>query len=272
MKNKTNVTLHQIIDRYLEEKQVHNPATVSNCNKIAAFFGDVDIGTISEKMVLDYIQSRRLIAKPATINRELTVIKQIFKQAHRQGLIPTNPVTFVGYEKLSNMRDRWITPEEESLLVSNAYDWLKPIIPFATSTGMRRREILNLRSEAINTQTRTLTLTSTKNGVNRAIPLTDRAFKSIPPDCNGYVFQRDGKRIDESALEYAFKKACRLAGIKDLHFHDMRHTAASRWVQGGVDLYIVQRLLGHKNPIMTQRYAHHSVESLRKAIENVPGL
>ena len=38
-------------------------------------------------------------------------------------------------------------------------------------------------------------------------------------------------------------------------------------VQAGVDLYKVQRLLGHKSPIMTQRYAHHYPESLRDGIE-----
>jgi len=265
--------LHQVIDRYLEEKQIHNPATVSNCKRILEFFGDVDIGIISEKKVVDYVLSRRTIAKPATINRELTVIKQIFKQVHRQGLIQSNPTIFVSYEKMSNMRDRWITPEEESILISYACDWLKPIIPFATSTGMRRGEILNLRFEAINIQTRTITLNSTKNGVNRAIPLTERAFKSIPTDRDGgLVFTRVGKPITNEELEYAFRKACRLAGIQNLHFHDLRHTFATRLVQYGVQLYTVQRLLGHKNPNMTQRYAHHSVESLRRDIEIVPNI
>ncbi|HET6675963.1 MAG TPA: tyrosine-type recombinase/integrase, partial [Nitrospiraceae bacterium] len=53
----------------------------------------------------------------------------------------------------------------------------------------------------------------------------------------------------------------------DLHFHDLRHTFATRLVQAGVDLYKVQRLLGHKSPAMTQRYAHHYPESLRDGVE-----
>ena len=51
------------------------------------------------------------------------------------------------------------------------------------------------------------------------------------------------------------------------HFHDLRHTFATRLVQAGVDLYKVQRLLGHKSPMMTQRYAHHYPESLRDGVE-----
>ncbi|HKP00990.1 MAG TPA: tyrosine-type recombinase/integrase, partial [Nitrospiraceae bacterium] len=46
-----------------------------------------------------------------------------------------------------------------------------------------------------------------------------------------------------------------------------RHTFATRLVQAGVDLYKVQRLLGHKSPMMTQRYAHHYPESLRDGVE-----
>ena len=57
------------------------------------------------------------------------------------------------------------------------------------------------------------------------------------------------------------------AGILDCHFHDLRHTFATRLVQSGIDLYKVQRLLGHKSPIMTQRYAHHYPESLRDGVE-----
>ena len=57
------------------------------------------------------------------------------------------------------------------------------------------------------------------------------------------------------------------AGIMNCHFHDLRHTFATRLVQAGVDLYKVQRLLGHKSPMMTQRYAHHYPESLRDGVE-----
>ena len=47
----------------------------------------------------------------------------------------------------------------------------------------------------------------------------------------------------------------------------MCHTFATRMVQAGIDLYKVQRLLGHKSPIMTQRYAHHYPESLREGVD-----
>jgi site-specific recombinase XerD len=59
----------------------------------------------------------------------------------------------------------------------------------------------------------------------------------------------------------------KLCHIENFHFHDLRHTFATSLVQSGIDLYKVQRLLGHKSPIMTQRYAHHYPESLRDGVE-----
>ena len=66
----------------------------------------------------------------------------------------------------------------------------------------------------------------------------------------------------------ALVASCALqAKIEGFHFHDLRHTFATILVQSGIDLYKVQQLLGHKSPVMTQRYAHHYLESLRNEVE-----
>lgn len=65
----------------------------------------------------------------------------------------------------------------------------------------------------------------------------------------------------------AFRLGLKKARIEEFHFHDFRHTFATRLVQAGIDLYKVQQLLGHKSSIMTQRYAHHYPESFRDGVE-----
>lgn len=74
-------------------------------------------------------------------------------------------------------------------------------------------------------------------------------------------------RLNASNISRSLNLALEKAKMTDFHFHDLRHTCATRMVQAGVDLYKVQRLLGHKSPIMTQRYAHHYPESLRDGVE-----
>lgn len=86
-----------------------------------------------------------------------------------------------------------------------------------------------------------------------------------------YVFVNPdtGKRYTD--LKRSFNSACRKAGIRDFHFHDLRHTFASHLVMSGADLKTVQELLGHKSLTMTLRYSHlsqaHKKEAL-KALEN----
>jgi site-specific recombinase XerD len=60
-----------------------------------------------------------------------------------------------------------------------------------------------------------------------------------------------------------------LTGLKDFKFHDLRHTFASSLVGKGVDLYAVQKLLGHATPTMTQRYVHLQPDHLHSAIEKI---
>ena len=66
-------------------------------------------------------------------------------------------------------------------------------------------------------------------------------------------------------MKDAFRKFVKKADIEDLRFHDLRNNFATRLVQAGTDLYIVQKLLGYKTVRMTERYAHHFPERIRRA-------
>lgn len=96
--------------------------------------------------------------------------------------------------------------------------------------------------------------------------LTHKYAMRVPTNDLVFVSQA-GTPLDGSNVRRALLSALETAKIDDFHFHDLRHTFATRMVQAGVDLYKVQRLLGHKSPIMTQRYAHHYPESLRDGVD-----
>jgi len=73
----------------------------------------------------------------------------------------------------------------------------------------------------------------------------------------------NGKKINPHVLRTSFYTVLRKVGIENLWLHDLRRTFATRLAQAGVDLYKISKLLGHKDIKMTQRYAHHCLDSLR---------
>ena len=83
---------------------------------------------------------------------------------------------------------------------------------------------------------------------------------------NPYVFagKLPGKRQQD--LPQSWEDYLDKAGIEDFHWHDLRHTFASRLVMAGIDLYTVMKLLGHSSLKMTQRYAHLSPDYLKSAV------
>ena len=119
-----------------------------------------------------------------------------------------------------------------------------------------------------------MTIFRSKNGERRTIPINSLVLEvltrkhAVRSRMTDLVFHSQvGTALDGSNLRHGLNAALKMAMIQDFHFHDLRHTFATRIVQAGVDLYKVQRLLGHKSPMMTQRYAHHYPESLREGVE-----
>ncbi|MBM4053748.1 MAG: site-specific integrase [Planctomycetes bacterium] len=85
---------------------------------------------------------------------------------------------------------------------------------------------------------------------------------------NDLVFlSHAGTKIDRHNLRRSFNIALKRAGIENFHFHDLRHTFATRLVQRGIHLYKISKLLGHHSIEMTQRYAHHCPDSLKEGVQ-----
>jgi integrase len=117
--------------------------------------------------------------------------------------------------------------------------------------------------------------TNTKSKKTRKIPINTSLRKvlleqRLKTKSSGYVFLsskgRPYKRHD--SLKQAFTGACRRAGIRNLRFHDLRHTSATRMIETGATIVAVSRILGHADLKTTMRYAHPE-SSLKDAVENI---
>lgn len=233
-------------------------------------FGHFTLAEITTEMISDYRESRLKVVKPATIYQELSLLRRMFNVARREWKwIKENPAADLSFSiGNSNARDRWLSLDDEQRLLSAATNpnWLRSLLVTALHTGMRRGEILNLQWQDIDFQRKLLTVHKSKNGEKRAIPLSStlcdvlRGIKVL--NISGKV-----SPISVRSLRAAFEITLEKTAIKDFHFHDLRHTFATRLIQAGVDFYRVKELLGHKTINMTMRYAHHYPESLRSSID-----
>lgn len=245
-------------------------------NHLIPFFGEMIVTEISPKVISAYKGHRyKKDIAPATINRELTIMKHMYTMAVKEWeWCRDNPVKRVRMEKEGPSRDRWLTYEEEKRLLDACPAWLKEIVTFALNTGMRQGEILGLRWKDVNLISGIVILDMTKNGDRRSIPLNRIAWDMLKQKsrvrylASDYVFTNDaGKRMDGGNLRTDYMKALKKAKIEAFTFHDLRHTFATRLVHRGIDLYKVQKLLGHRDNKTTQRYAHHYPESLRDGVD-----
>ena len=241
---------------------------------LVRYFGDYRITEISPRLISEFKQMRKSKGKkPATINRQLTVMRRIYNIAVREWeWTDSNPLTRVPSERVNNARDRWLYLEEEQKLLEAIPEWLREIVIFALNTGMRRGEILSLTHRGVNLKRRTIMVFQSKNGERRTIPLNKAAMailrgriRSVKTDHVFYTMNHTPHHPNNVGRD--FKRYVETAGIKDFRFHDLRHTFATRLVQAGVDLYMVSKLLGHKDIRKTQRYSHHYPESLRDGVE-----
>jgi integrase len=143
------------------------------------------------------------------------------------------------------------------------------IMKLALFTGMRRGELFKLKWQDIDFERGFISIREPKGGVSQKIPLNDQArevLENYPRTAENVFVRRDGKPFKDIAKRVNKIKV--EAGITGYFrsLHGLRHVFASMLASSGqVDMYTLQKLLTHKSPVMTQRYAHLRDETMRKA-------
>ena len=206
-----------------------------------------------------YRDERLKTVKRATLKRELTVIRSIFEVARREWGFPIkdNPIDGLAFKAPDQRRERRLRPGELDRLIEAARSrrnpLIIPIIKFAIETGMRRGEILSMKWDHVDIEQRAVLIPNTKNGHARIIPLSTRAAGILGelPRTKDRVFPVSG-----NAVRLSWGRVVKRAGIDDLHFHDLRHEAISRFFELGLTTPEVALVSGHRDIRMLFRYTH----------------
>jgi site-specific recombinase XerD len=264
---------------YLEEHSKVNkksyPTDCYNISRLIQAFGEKALSEITTQDVERFKAKVSQEVSIATANRLLALLGGVFNKAVSWKKTKTNPVREVKKFKENNERIRYLIEEEESRLraVFPERHWAKVEVAF--HTGMRRAEEFNLMWPNVNFNTRTITIPKSKNGEMRHIKMNERVaeiLRNLPSRLKSeWVFPSNSGKTPVNANNFVnrvFKPALSEAKISDFHWHDLRHTFASRLTMKGVDLRTVQELMGHKTIKMTLRYSHlsptHTLEAVNK--------
>ena len=224
---------------------------------------------------------------PDTVAYVQGVLSTALNQAVSDRLIPENPSRLVKRAKSRRQKMRTLDQEQAQRLVAAVGDTPDRVFYLtAVRLGLRRGELLGLRWPDFDPGRRELSVRRAemvrggeerwalpKDGEERTIRLGPRLVTAFQEhrklqaearlaaaswEHPELVFTgKAGVVIRDSTLHDRFKKILRGAGLPDIRFHDLRHTAATLMLKNKVDVRTVAEILGHKDPAMTLRkYAH----------------
>lgn len=233
-------------------------------------FGANKLGDITTHAIEAYKIKRLEDVKPATVNRELVLLKHMFNLAIAWGKATANPVRGVRLLREAALPERILTREEITKIFAVCSDYFRPIVLTALHTGMRKMEILTLKWAQVDMEKRVITILFSKSGRIRKIPINAVLYNVLvglkEKATTEYVFTCRRTKLPPGEIRTAWLTAIRKSGIIHCRFHDLRHTFASYLVASGVDIVTVKELLGHADIKMTMRYAHSAPESKVKAV------
>jgi len=265
----------QFEDWTTANKRPNTAKSYKEClRRLAESFSGKRLGELSPFLVEKHKQARTGAGARVRANRELAVLKTLVNWCLEQKLYEgQNPVAGVKFHKEPHQRLRFLEPEEEQRLLDAAREPLRTIIVVGIHCGLRlRSEALTLRWSDVDLKRQLVTVQAAyaKNGRTRSVPLNSlvRAALEQLPRLGEFVFERR-ERMPYHSVRTTFQTACRLAGLRDVTPHTLRHTFATRLIENGVDLRTVQELGGWSSIKMLERYGH--VAQGRKA-EAVEGL
>lgn len=218
----------------------------------------------------------------SSIGRKLAAIRSWFRYLVRQGVVRQNPAELVSSPKREKKVPYHLTVDEVTALVeaSSGEDTLalrdRAILELLYSSGLRVSELTGLTISSMDLHAGLVKVLG-KGGKERIVPLGSHAVKAIaayledlPPEGPGraaFLNARGGRLTRRSVARIVDRHILRLATMKKVSPHTLRHTFATHLLESGVDLRAIQELLGHSSLSTTQKYTHVNLDRLMEVYD-----
>ena len=282
-------TFKTIMSKYLtwaDTNKAHGRTTDSYLYKHLERFDNKRLDEISpfalEGLKQDLLRVKKL--SPATAKHVLVLAGEAYNKAITWGLYQgENPVKRVKMPVLQNKRERFLSHEEAARLLvalKGKSPQLHDICLLSLYCGLRMGEVLNLRGQDLDFENGLIHIADPKNKHPRKAYMTGRVkemLKARVPDMPGELIfkSRKGGKID--SVSRTFERTVDDLGLnkgitdtrQKIVAHSLRHTFASWLALQGETIQVIGELLGHRTLTMTQRYAHLTGDTKRRAAERL---
>jgi len=255
--------------------------------------GDIRLRELTAAQIRQFVDG--IDRSQTTRSHILACLRKALEDALEEELIDTNPCRRV--HAPLNYTSSWIRPlssDELQVLLSATSIPFYPLIATAATTGLRQGECLALPWSNVDLERANLRVTQSlekrrgvarvkqvKNRQNRRIDLfqftvevltqhSEKAYKSA----DGLVFCReDSSFLDGDVVTRSFQRSLKALGLRQIRFHDLRHTHATQLLAAGVPIKVVQERLGHQSAKTTLDLYGHFVPGLQgKVIAELEGI
>ena len=255
-----NLTLASLIHRYLKEVTPLKKGWHMESIRLKRLLRqNISNKTIRQLKTNDFVVYKNERIQDGTIacRSDLILLHHIYNVAIKQWsyAINNNPLSNVPKPKPSPSRERRLSDNELHYILNEKFKnpHMKNIINLAIETGMRRGEILAIKSQ--NLMENYIWLPDSKNGNPRKIPLSNKAKAILKESTLPFP-------ISANAVRLNWNRMIQRSGIQDLHFHDLRHEAISRFFEKGLSVPEVSLISGHKDVMQLIRYTHLKINNL----------
>ena len=244
--------------------------------RLKAEFGDLRLNQITRQHIQTFHtrMSDEGLA-PATSNHYLKLLKHSLNLAIDWDMLETNPASRIPLFHEDNQVENLLSDEQlERLMMVLKTDENRNvclIAIFLLSTGVRLNEALQAKWSQVDQKNRVwrIPASNSKSKRTRAVPLNDSALDVLNQlttrDRYENLFVNFQTQLPYTTISKVWGRLRKKADLNFLRIHDLRHQFASFLVNSGQTLFMVQQILGHSSPAVSQRYSHLSTKTMMEA-------
>ena len=292
----TNLELIFLYTDYLKYQKQYSESTIvsytNDINNLIAFLENEDLGqliNISNRIAKFYVTHLYNQYTPKSILRKISAVRSFFDFLIEEEMVKENPFEFVVLPKVPRKLPKFVYPREMNDFLDNI-DTQKPlgkrnkaIFELLYGCGLRADELINIKLNDIDYVNKTI-LIHGKGQKERLVPVHEVALNTIQHYIlnarpllaikslkgNDFVFLNyRGTKISNRGVNLILDKELEhQASTLKISPHSFRHSFATHLINNGVDLRIVQELLGHESLSTTQIYTKVSREKLKSEYLN----